>query len=180
MEQVLLSRQRVFLKTFSYLKTDSARAGSEAICLADGGINTWPLCLDGLQWSQRPGVWGKKDLSPGTASDFPPTPVTRSQMLDKRALSLLPAPVLPPGIPEQLHWGLSFQWNNKILLRFPERMAFMTGVGQLPCTDTPSPIPRLTSPDAHMSHSLSLSLWEQQHGCLRGPGPEDAGGKRHA
>lgn len=49
----------------------------------------------------------------------------------------------------------------------------MTGVGQLPCTDTPSPIPRLTSPDAHMSHSLSLSLWEQQHGCLRGPGPEE-------
>lgn len=54
-------------------------------------------------------------------------------------------------------------------------MAFMTGVGQLPCTDSPSPIPRLTSPDAHMSHSLSLSLWEQQHGCLRGPGREDAG-----
>lgn len=44
----------------------------------------------------------------------------------------------------------------------------MTGVGQLPCTDTPSPIPRLTSPDAHMSHSLSLSLWELQHGCPRG------------
>lgn len=42
----------------------------------------------------------------------------------------------------------------------------MTGVGQLPNTDTPSPIPRLTSPDAHMSHSLSLSLWERQHGCL--------------
>lgn len=42
----------------------------------------------------------------------------------------------------------------------------MTGVGQLPYTDTPSPIPRLRSPDAHMSHSLSLSLWEKQHGCL--------------
>lgn len=53
----------------------------------------------------------------------------------------------------------------------------MTGVGQFPCADTPSPIPRLTSPDAHMSHSLSLSLWEQQRGCLRGPGPEDAGGR---
>lgn len=39
-------------------------------------------------------------------------------------------------------------------------MAFMTGVGRLPCTDAPSPIPRLTSPDAHMSHSLSISLWE--------------------
>lgn len=43
----------------------------------------------------------------------------------------------------------------------------MTGVGQLPCTDTPSPIPRLVSPDAHMSPSLLLSLWELQHGCLR-------------
>ena len=46
-------------------------------------------------------------------------------------------------------------------------MAFMTGVGQLPCADTPSPIPRLASPDAHMSPSLLLSLWELQHGCLR-------------
>ena len=43
----------------------------------------------------------------------------------------------------------------------------MTGVGQLPCADTPSPIPRLASPDAHMSPSLLLSLWELQHGCLR-------------
>lgn len=43
----------------------------------------------------------------------------------------------------------------------------MTGVGQLPCTDTPSLIPRLTSPDAHMSHSLSFSLWELRLGCFR-------------
>lgn len=43
----------------------------------------------------------------------------------------------------------------------------MTGVSRLPCADTPSPIPRLSSPDAHMSPSLLLSLWEMQHGCLR-------------
>lgn len=42
----------------------------------------------------------------------------------------------------------------------------MTGVGQLPRADTPAPVPRLTSPDAHMSPSLSLSLWELQPGCL--------------
>lgn len=54
----------------------------------------------------------------------------------------------------------------------------MTGVGQLRYTDTPSPIPRLTNPDAHMSHSLSLSLWERQHGCLRGSRPEHDSGEK--
>lgn len=101
MSQILLSKQRVFfffLKTRSYLKTDSVRVGSETICWAGGGMNTRPLCLDGLERSQRPGVCGKKGWSPGTASNFPPTAVTRSQILDNRALSPLPAPSLPPRI----------------------------------------------------------------------------------
>lgn len=50
-------------------------------------INRRSRCPDGREWGQRPGVWGKKELGPGTASNFPSTPVTRSQLLDKRSLS---------------------------------------------------------------------------------------------